>query len=365
MRIFAFFLFFFFYSAVSAESHFLALSNAQMFNLGVKTGPLSRVDDIPPFMAKAVIKAPLEQQHIVSSGQKGLVDKLWVSPGNQIEKGQLLAQIKSGEFIELQKQFIQINKKRLTAWFALKKDRKLFNDGVISNTRLKKTTNHYNDLAEQTDILKQLLEVSGLSAEEIKKLGKTKKFFRSLKLYSPVAGVVIEQMKQAGQRAEQFDAIYKIVDLQKLWLSIEVNQKHFNFIKPGDQVILEALNLTSSIDLISQVADNRQQTFLARASLTEQLDNVLIGQRLDVKISHQNDGHFFKINQAAMAKHHGIDYIFKRTEKGFKLTPITIVQSIDEEAIINVDLEDGDEIAVRGAVALLAMWLNIEHDAIE
>src|SRR5207247_8938774 len=77
---------------------------------------------------------------------------------------------------------------------------------------------------------------------------------RTLTIYSPIAGVVIEKMAVAGQRVEPGMTLYRIADLSTIWVYGDVYEYELPFVKVGQERSEEHTSeLQSRVDLVCRL----------------------------------------------------------------------------------------------------------------
>jgi cobalt-zinc-cadmium efflux system membrane fusion protein len=157
--------------------------------------------------------------------------------------------------------------------------------------------------------------------------------------------------------------LYRIANLDELWLEIAIPQERIGGLKIGDRVEVENSTARAKISLLGQSVNPENQTMLARAVVeTQNTESLRPGQRLNTRIIQASDKAAFKIPNAAIAQNEGKAFIFVRNQQGFSVTPITVVGKQDNESIISGELSGDEDIAVQGAVALKANWLGLGSD---
>ena len=177
-------------------------------------------------------------------------------------------------------------------------------------------------------------------------------------------------MAIAGTRIDMMAPLYRIANLDQLWLEIAIPQERMDSIKIGDRVVIEnpvgatGRSPSAKITLFGQSVDPDNQTIMARAVIEPLRENAPLrpGQRLNTRIIQSSDKMVFKIPNAAIAKNEGKAYIFIRKPQGFLVTPITVVGKQDDQSIVSGELTADEEIAINGAVALKANWLGLGSD---
>lgn len=338
------------------------MSAEHINNLGVILGKLSPASQIPVLYAPAKVVIPPTQEYIVSASQAGLVAKLTAAIGDNVKKGAVLAQINSPALLTLQGQYLKAGSVLHLASATYNRDKMLLKDGVISDRRKQETLNQYNAALLDVNEAKQLLQIAGMSAGDINRLGSSQRLNSELNVLSPLSGVVIDRMAVAGTRVDSQAPLYRIANLDELWLEINIPQERIGDIKIGDKVLIENTPVSAKISLLGQSVNPANQTLLARAIIKGAQSTVRAGQKINIQVIQPSEKTLFSIPNAAIAQNEGKSFIFIRTPSGFSVKPIDIIGKQAEESIISGDLDSNEEIAVKGAVALKANWLGLGSD---
>ncbi len=344
-----------------AKNNEIKITKVQLYNLGVKTGKLKATKQIPLLYAPAKVVIPPSQEYIVSAAQAGLISKLNVTIGDSVEKDQILAHINSPELLSLQRQLLKANSEKKLAWASYQRDEKLLQEGVISDRRWQESRSRYSSFSAEANEAKQLLEIAGMSAKDIKKLARSHRLSSQLNIHSPIQGVVLDRMVVAGERLDILAPLYRIANLEQLWLEINIPQERMNSIKVGDKVLIENTDITATISLLGQSVNTKNQTILARAVINGQQSTLRAGQNVNSQIIQSSDKLAFIVPNAAIAQSEGKAYLFIQNPTGFIVSPINVIGKQHNNSVItgNDTLKEDTEIAIRGAVALKANWLGL------
>jgi cobalt-zinc-cadmium efflux system membrane fusion protein len=235
----------------------------------------------------------------------------------------------------------------------------MLQEGVIADRRWQETQAQYNAFVSEADEHKQLLQSAGMTNSEIAQLAKTHRLSSQLSLHSPITGVVMERMAVAGERIGSLAPIYRVANLDELWLEINIPQERVASLKIGDAVQIENTDITAKISLLGQSVNAENQTVLARAVIKGKQAAIRAGQRINIQIIQASHAPIFKVPNTAIAQNDNQAFLFVRNQEGFAVTPITVIGKQGEESIISGDLADGTDIAIQGAVALKANWLGL------
>ena len=328
-------------------------------NLGVVLGKPAPAKQIPILTAPAKVVIPPTQEYIVSASQAGLITKLNAALGDNVKKGDVLAQLNSPDLLSMQRLYLKAVSEMQLGSFAYQRDKKLAEEGVIAERRWQETSSQYNAFVSEVNEHKQLLEIAGMTAGEIDRLTKTRQLSSLLNVHAPITGVVMDRMAVAGERMDILAPLYRIANLNELWLEINIPHEHIGRIKVGDQVLVENSPVSAEITLLGQSVNPENQTLLARAIIKGNQSVVRAGQSINTQIIQASETAAFKVPNTAIAQNEGLSFIFIRNQDGFTVSPITVIGKQGEESIISGDLTGDEDIAVKGAVALKANWLGL------
>lgn len=346
-----------------AADNVIQLSQQHIDNLGVTLSKPEAVSQFPLLFAPATVVAPPANEYIVSSGQAGFIEKLDAAIGDNVAQGQVLARVNSPDLVTLQREYLKAANALQLSSAIYQRDKKLLEEGVISDRRWQETGSQYHSAVAEADGQKQLLEIAGMTAAEVAQLGKNHRLTSRLNVRAPIAGVVLERLAVAGTHIDMMAPIYRIAKLDELWLEMAIPQERIANIKIGDRVMVENPNVEAKITLLGQSVNMENQTILARATVDHQNSASLrLGERFNTRIIQSNDKVAFKIPNTAIAQNEGKSFIFIRNQQGFSVTPVSIVGKQDNESIISAKLNGDEQIAIQGAVALKAIWLGLGSD---
>ncbi len=337
----------------------ISLSKVQLYNLGIKLGELKKVESVPLLNAPATVTIPPDQEYVVSTSQAGLVSQVHKTVGDRVTKGQLIAQIKSPELLALQQQYLRSLSERQLTLATYQRDKKLLDEGIIAEKRFQQSRSRHNAANVEVNAARQLLKIAGMSESDIKRLGRSQKLGSKLNIHAPITGVVLERMAVAGERLDMLAPLYRIANLEQLWLEISIPQEQVGMVRVGDKVMVDNSSVAAQINLLTENVNAKNQTVLARAIIKSGKSGLRVGQNVNVHIEHGSKQVAFEIPNSAIAQNGGQAYIFQRTQSGFLVKKIKVIGKQDDNSVISGEFDGTEEVAIRGAVALKANWLGL------
>ncbi len=91
------------------------------------------------------------------------------------------------------------------------------------------------DLVESS---REKLRLLGLTQKQIKQIEQKNRPSSHLTIYSPVSGVVIEKLKQEGERVRLGERIYTVADLSLLWIHLDAYEADLPWVRYGQDVTI-------------------------------------------------------------------------------------------------------------------------------
>ena len=187
--------------------------------IGVKTAAVS----VKPLekVIRTVGRIEYDERRLATVNTKfeGWVEKLHVDyMGKYVKKGEPLAEIYSPELIATQQEFLNVLR-----WAKQGKD--------IKNENINKMLS--KDAETIVEAAKQRLRLWDISEEQIRKIEDSGKPIRTLTLYSPVNGYVVQKMALQGMRVMPGEKLFDIADLSTVWIISDIYEYELPMIKVG------------------------------------------------------------------------------------------------------------------------------------
>jgi Cu(I)/Ag(I) efflux system membrane fusion protein len=187
--------------------------------IGVRTvkaaiKPLHRV-------IRTVGRIEYDERKLATANTKieGWIEKLHVDyTGRYVQKGEPLAEIYSPELVATQQEFLNILR-----WAGQSQSVKDERTAMLL----------VKDAQTMLDAAKERLRLWDISDEQIKKIETTGKPIRTLTIYSPVSGYVLQKMAVQGMRVMPGEKLFDVVDLSSVWIVADIYEYELPLIKVG------------------------------------------------------------------------------------------------------------------------------------
>lgn len=205
---------------------------------------------------RAVGRVDYDEKRLVTVTPKigGWIEELYVDfTGRQVKKGEPLLTIYSQELLAAQEEYL----------VALKAKQEL------GKSRFPEVAGSGNTLAEAARRRLLLLDIS---EEQIRGLEKSGRARRTLTLYAPYNGVVVERLAYKGMNVMPGQALFKLADLSVVWLNAEIYEADLPFIRHGQQAsvslsYLPGESLSGRVIYVYPFLDPKTRTVRVRLEL--------------------------------------------------------------------------------------------------
>lgn len=346
-------------SAAAAED--IMLKPAQIKSIGITTERLNSTKSGELSGIPAQVTVPSNQLFVVTSPLPALIEQTIVGVGDSVKKGQLLARLQSPALAEAQRGLLQAATQAQLASENLTRDKKLWEDGIIAESRYRTTQSKYIEANAALTERVQVLRLSGMSTPAIRKLQQGQDLSSLLAVRSPIDGVILEKSANAGERIDAVTPIFKVAKLYPLALHIQAPLDSLRGLKVGATVTIPAYGAKGKLVAIGHGLSGANQTVLLRAEIDQGTENLRTGQFVEATIATGTEVHQeqWEIPNSALARINDKTFVFVRTRDGFRAQPVKVLHEGVHSSVMTGNLDKSDSIAVHGVSALKAKMMGI------
>lgn len=349
---------------LAAAAEQVSIDQAGIDNLGVETAAPQPVASASGTAVRARVVIPPSNEYAVGPMMAGVVDRVYALAGQGIEKGALLAEVLSNEFIGLQREYVDAVVESGLAQSNLARDRQLVEEGIVSKRRLEETRAAANAARARRNAARELLLQAGLDVSAVEALAASQSFRRTLPLRAPIDGVVTEAAAVTGQKVDALEPLFRVADLSQLWLELQLPRELVARMEAGTPVLAASGGqVIGRVLSVGRVVDPDTQIALARAELTTNLEGLRPGQFMSVRVGETSGSGtrgLVSVPVSALIRSANAAYVFVRNADGFEVRPVEVVSAEDDSVCLAGGVDPGEKVAVRGVAALKALWLGGE-----
>lgn len=345
--------------AATSQQPMLELTAGELARLGVEWARPDSQAAQAVVSAPAVAVVPPAQETVVSAPVGGLVTRLLVAEGSEVDEGDALIELRSLELLAAQREYIDAASAARLSAAQLERDRMLHTEGIIARRRLDEAEADALAAELRAEQARQHLRLVGADDAALERLGASGEISADLTLRAPSAGVVIARHGAVGEQVDALEPIVRLADLTELWLEARVRQEQADRIAAGMrlEVVVRGERMGGDVFQVGRTVDPVTQTVLVRARVANPELRLRADQVLSARILTGVGGPgTLAVPMSAVARIDGYVYLFTRSGSGVRPVPVSIVA--EDGALAHVEsgeLDADSEIAVRGVSALKAM----------
>jgi cobalt-zinc-cadmium efflux system membrane fusion protein len=285
----------------------------QDFNVGVKaTGKI----DVPP-----------ENRVKITSFLGGYIKSTHLLIGDKIKKGQALVTLENTEFIDIQKDYIEVAEQISYLKSEYERQKTLYVEKITSQKNYLKAESDYKRANGMYQSLKKKLQVLNISPAQVQKGNLTS----TITIYAPIAGDVTVMNANVGMFMAPSDVILEIVDTDHLHVELAVFEKDILQVKENQNIIFtvpQASNeeFKAKVVLVGKSIEGNDRTIMIHGHLDDAIkQRLLTGMFVEATIlTDSKKGLAIPIdalitendkNYVLLVKNNSkADYIFEKTE---------------------------------------------------
>lgn len=271
---------------------------------------------------------------------EGWIEKLYVDyTGRYVKKGEPLAEIYSPELYATQQEFINLLKWKKNAGLG------------TSNSRLANMLT--KDAESIIEAVKQRLRLWDITDEQIRKIEETGKPIRTLTLYSPVSGYVVQKAVFQGMRVMPGEKLFDVADLSTVWVIADIYEYELPLVDVGQNAeitlsYLPGRTFKSKIEFVYPTLSTGTRTVKIRFSLPNNDNSLKPQMYTDVTIK-RNLGRRLIIPEDAVIDTGMRQIVYVDKGDGY-FEPRQVVTGLRADGVVEVlkGLKAGEKIASSG-----------------
>jgi membrane fusion protein, copper/silver efflux system len=274
-----------------AEVPTVEISPEKQQLIGVKVATVSAEPLQKLVRTVGLVEYDQTRLHTINTKVEGWIEKLYVNfTGTYVKKGEPVADIYSPELWATQQEFINVLK-----WAKRTEERK--KEGELGSRNSDRETEGKKageekaaqaqsgppgsrdfgamiakDSQAMVEAARQRLKLWDISDAQIKKIEESEKPIRTLTVYSPVSGYVLQKNAVQGMKVMGGEKLFDVADLSTVWITADIYEFELPLIKVGDPATVQlsyfpGREFRTKIEYIYPTLQGETRTARARFSI--------------------------------------------------------------------------------------------------
>lgn len=322
-----------------------------------------RADQIFP----GTVSIPQSQLRIISAPAGGLIESLLVAPDEPVKAGQPVAQIRSPDLVEAQRQFLAALSDEALSGDKLHRAKLLVEGKALPEKELRIAESEAAIAKSRLDERSQILGLMGMTKDDIETLRISRGIQSALIVKSPITGTVVTRHASAGEQVKSAAPIYTFGELEPLWVNIQIPSHRLANIAIGAHVTLAAYGVEGKIIRIGRTIDQSTQSAIAIAEVTSGGGRLRPGLAVSatIRVEQPNIAEVSKnwsVPSTSVVRHRDQSWVFTKSSDGFRARPVQVITESARNVAVRADFHASDEVASRGVLALLSELVDADKE---
>jgi cobalt-zinc-cadmium efflux system membrane fusion protein len=252
----------------------ISLTINQIEKNQLKVEPMKEHTFSEAIHVSGLVDVPPENRVIINTFSEGYIKQVSLLVGNEVKRGELLVILENPEYVTLQQNYLEISEQITFLKADYDRQKALFDDNITSEKNYLKAQSDYNKAMATYHGLRSRLKVLGLNPDQIKPESITS----SIKIHSPINGIVTNVFVSLGSYVSPSDKIMEIINPDHKHLELIVFEKDIMALKK-DQIIRFRASESSnqwydaSVALIGQSIDTDSRTVRVHGHMAEEIES--------------------------------------------------------------------------------------------
>ena len=205
---------------------------------------------------------------------------------------------------------------------------------------------------------KSKLKLYGYSENQINKLSLDQQTNPYITVFAPIGGVISEINISEGQYVAEGSPVFKIENLNQLWVEADLYPSEIADVKIGQSVNISVIGyenepIKSKIDFISPQLESNSQIITIRANIPNLSNKFQPGMQANLSLPYLTKNNIISLPNDAVLRDQKGNYIWIKTGNNtFEIRMIEIGSENEKFVIIKSGIKNGDEVVITGAYLL-------------
>lgn len=210
----------------------ISVTAAQFQSSAMEMASPSEQDFEVTIKTSGKIDVPPQNRAKVTTFIGGYVKSTKLLVGNKVTKGQALLTLENTEFLDLQKDYLEVSAQINYLKSEFERQKTLYDEKITSQKNYLKAESDYRSAKAMQQGLKQKLLLLNINPSQVEK----GKLTSIITVFSPISGDIVIMNANVGMFIAPSDVILEIVDTNHLHLELAVFEKDILKVKEGQKI---------------------------------------------------------------------------------------------------------------------------------
>lgn len=285
----------------------------------------------------------------------GTVEKIFVSLGDYVQKGQPLATLLSMDMSQIQRDYNIAKSNFSVEEKNLARAQELFSAGMMSEKEFANARKDYNNAQSELNERTQILKLYGGSSSDLDAI---------YNVLAPRSGYIVERSITEGTqiRNDNNTNIFTISDLKTVWVWANIHESDLSKVAEGDEVQVTTIAypervFRGSVKKIGTMLDPDSRVIKVRTELNNSEGLLKPEMFASIIVTSRNKLSIKAVPQLAVILENNRYYVMREMSKGqFEKVIVTIGKTFGNFYEVSSGLKLGDRVVSDGSLFVLTAY---------
>jgi Cu(I)/Ag(I) efflux system membrane fusion protein len=250
------------------EAPAVEISHEKQQMIGVETATVRVLPLTKTIRTVGLVDYDQRRLNSINTKVEGWIEKLYVNfAGAYVQKGDPIADIYSPELWATQQEFINV-----VRWAKGAKSGASAGHAADAESAPDVSAMIDRDAQSLVEAARERLKLFDINESQIRKIEESERPIRTLTIYSPYSGYVLQKNVNQGTRVMPGADLFDVADLSTVWITADIYEYEMPLVKVGDSAVVQlsyfpGRQFTTRIDYIYPILQGETRTLKARFTL--------------------------------------------------------------------------------------------------
>jgi RND family efflux transporter MFP subunit len=348
----------------------VTLSKEAVERAGIVVGTASVASAAAQLHIPAMVEPNAYRAVIVTPIAAGRVISVSAELGQQVRRGQPLAQTYSPELAEAQSTYLASRSELEAHERDLRRTEKLAEIGSASRQELERIHAEHTAATSMVQSRRSRLALLGMTNAQIDRLSSASDISAAVAIPAPIDGVITARTANIGLNVDPATPLFTVVDLSEVWLVGELYERDVARVRVGNSAMVTTsaypeLLLQGKVSYIDQAVNPQTRTARVRVVVPNRDRLLRLGMYAEMNLRDESRKSMAKASTeqsvvvpreaVQMVGDRAVVYVADATQAGrFLEREVRLGAASGEDVVVISGLQAGDPVAVRGSFSLRA-----------
>jgi cobalt-zinc-cadmium efflux system membrane fusion protein len=295
----------------------------------------------------------------------GRISRLAAGVGDQVKRGQVIAEIESAEVGQSRADLVGAKARFVAAEANLKRETELAEKKISSSRERELALAQWTTEQAEVRAATMRLRAIGLTAADIEDVDRGDPAGR-IQIRAPLSGTVIERKVTLGQAVERATDAFKIADTTYVWVTLDLYEKDLFRVRVGQEVEMATdarpgESFHGRVAFIVPMIDQATRTAKVSLEFSNPKGSLQAGQLVTARIladQKRETTPVLAVPRSAVEQVEGKTVVFVQTGDTFERRNVLTGLSGGDRIEIREGLAAGERVAIEGAFLLKSELLR-------